>query len=111
MSADTITEAATSPSFIEPSNASKDEGCMCPPSTVSHKSSRHVASKPTMDVQEEAPVQPKHCGHPPKAGKFCASLISFHLADLNHVLAPVIFKNSVIFNKNHFSKHSTLFSS
>jgi len=42
-------------------------------------SARQAPPKPAAVDQGETPVQPKHCGHPPKAGKFYVFLgSSFH---------------------------------
>jgi len=62
--------------------------------------------------QEETPVQPKHRGHLPKAGKsyvFLGSPFFFLIFTYGRVLAPVVFKNPVVFDKKQFSKYLRLF--
>ena len=74
---------------------------MAPPTLTSLGSARQAPPKPATVDQEETPVQPKRCGHPPKAGKFYVFLGSFLLLLFTYdcVLAPVVFKNPVIFDK------------
>ena len=68
--AEAITDLSSPPASVGLSSPAKDKGHVAPPSLTSLGSARQAPPKPAVVDQEETPVQPKHRGHPPNAGKF-----------------------------------------
>jgi len=75
--AEAITDLSSPPASVRLSSPAKDKGHVAPPTLTSLGSIRQAPPKPAMVDQEETPVQPKCCGHPPKAGKSYVFLGSF----------------------------------
>ena len=106
--ADTITEASMPSHFTKTAGAPRTRGSADPPVIALHQSSRLAPSQPAIVAQEKttANAQPKRQGCPPKPGKCLSNLSFLLLLTYVRVLVPVVFRDPVVFDKNHFSKSS-----